>query len=283
MPRKGLTCLYAGDQSTLPRSCLALRTVVYIPFHNGRGAGALFAGLLLFAGTARAGLAEFAGSLTPGGELAVTSDYIYRGVSESDGHGAVQGDLHVATPGGTFLGAWASSRDNNLEPGANAVLELYLGHRFTLSNTWSATLSARSHSFLGANSYDPSDDYQEISAGVTYLDSWSVAVTSIPNAVRYWFDTRLSRAPAWVGDTSGQWLLGRQFFITAGAGYYRSQGTGSGIDRATGYAYGNVGLAWEHGPFRADIGYFVTQDAARRSFPYPVAEHKVAGTVSWRF
>src|SRR5476651_2147689 len=63
MPRKGLTCLYAGDQSTLPRSCLALRTVVYIPFHNGRGTGALFAGLLLLTGTARAGLAEFAGSL----------------------------------------------------------------------------------------------------------------------------------------------------------------------------------------------------------------------------
>ena len=181
-------------------------------------------------------VADFARSLTPGGELALTSDYIYRGVSQSDGHGAVQGDLHLATPGGTFVGAWASSRDPDLEPDANAVLELYLGHRFSLSSTWSATLSGRAHYYLNASSYDPTDDYQEIAASLTYLDRWSVSVTAIPNAVRYWFYTRLSRAPAWVADTSGQWLLGREFFVTAGVGYYRSQATGSGIERATGYA-----------------------------------------------
>ena len=257
--------------------------MVETPFHNGRGAPALLLGLSLLTATARAGIADFASGLTPGGELALTSDYVYRGVSESGGHGAVQGDLHVATPGGTFLGVWASSRDQDLEPDANAELEVYLGHRFTLSSTWNATLSARAHYFLGASTYTPSDDYQEIAASLTYLDSWSVSITSIPNAVRYWFNTRLSRAPAWVADTSGQWLLGRQFFVTAGAGYYRSQGTGPGMDRATGYAYGNAGLAWEHGPFRADVGYFLTQDAARRSFPYPTAAHKFAGTVSWRF
>jgi uncharacterized protein (TIGR02001 family) len=256
--------------------------VVDTPFHNGRGALALFAALLL-AGTARAGVGDFVAGLTPGGALALTSDYIYRGVSESDGKGAVQADLHVATLGGTFLGAWASSRNSDLEPGANADLELYLGHRFTLNSAWNVTLSGRAHYFLGASSYAPSDDYQEISASVTYLDRWSISITSIPSAVRYWFYTRLSRAPAWVADTSGQWLLGRQFFITAGAGYYRSQGSGSGTDRATGYGYGNAGVAWEHGPFRADFGYFLTQEAAKRSFPYPTAEHKFAGTVSWHF
>jgi uncharacterized protein (TIGR02001 family) len=257
--------------------------VVNTPFHNGHLARALFAALLLLSAAARAGVADFAGSLAPGGEIALTSDYIYRGVSQSDGNAALQGDLHVASPGGTFLGVWASSRDDELEPGANAVLELYLGHRFILSSSWSATLGARSHNFLGASSYQPSDDYQEVSAGATYLDSWSVSITCIPNAVRYWFYTRLSREPAWVADTSGQWSLGRQFFATGGAGYYRSQGPSAGIERATGYAYGNAGLAWEHGPFRADIGYFLTQNAAARSYPYPIAEHKFAGTVSWSF
>ena len=257
--------------------------MVETPFHNGRGVLALFLGLFLLAGTARAGVADFVASLTPGGEFAVTSDYIYRGVSESGGHGAVQGDLHVATVGGTFLGVWASSRDQDLAPGANAELAAYLGHRFALNSVWNAALSGRAHVFLSPSSYAPSDNYEEISASLTYLDSWSVSITSIPNAVRYWFYTRLSRAPAWVADTSGQWSLGRQFFVTAGAGYYRSQGTGPGMERATGYGYGNAGLAWEHGPFRADLGYFLTQDAARRSFPYPTAGHKFAGTVSWRF
>ena len=256
--------------------------MVDTPFHNRHGAWALLAALLL-GGTAQAGMGDFAASLTPGGALTLTSDYIYRGLSQSDGHGAVQADLHVGTQGGTFLGVWASSRDEDLEPGANAVLEAYLGHHFNLSTAWNATLAGRAHYYLSASSYAPSDDYQEIAASLTYLDRWTVSITCIPNAVRYWFYTRLSRAPAWVADTSGQWLLGRQFFITAGAGYYRSQGTGSGKERATGYAYGNAGLAWEHGPFRADLGYFLTQDAAQRSFPYPTAGHKFAGTVSWSF
>jgi uncharacterized protein (TIGR02001 family) len=239
------------------------------------------AAALLLAGGVRA--ADGLGSIVPGGEIAVTSDYIYRGVSQSDGHLALQADLHLATAGGTFLGAWASTRDSDLEPGAPAVLDMYLGHRFALSSTWSATLSARAHAYLGADAYEPSDDYQEISASLTYLDSWSVSITSIPNAVRWWFYTRLSRAPAWVFESSGQYLLGRELFLTGGAGYYRTQGPDSGIDRATGYAYGNAGLAWEHRQWRIEVGYFITQQAAERSYPYPIAEHRLAGTLSWRF
>ena len=251
-------------------------------FHN-RGPWALLAAFVLLGETARAGITDFVGGLSPGGSLAVTSNYIYRGVSESDGHGAVQGDVHLASRDGTFLGVWASSRDQDIEPGANAVLDVYLGHRFALSSNWGATLIGRTHSYLGASTYEPSDDYQQIIATLNYLDSWSISLTSIPNAVHWWFYNRLGRDPAWVADTSGQYLLGRGVFVTAGAGYYRTQGTGSGMERATGYAYGNAGLAWEHGAWRIDVGYFLTQEAAQRLYPYPVDQHKVAGTVSWQF
>ena len=78
-----------------------------------------------------------------------------------------------------------------------------------------------------------------------------------------------------MADTSGQYLLGEHFFLTAGAGYYYSTGTGGGIQRATGYAYGNLGAAYEHRAWRLDVGYFMTQNAAARSFPYPIAEPPV--------
>jgi uncharacterized protein (TIGR02001 family) len=238
---------------------------------------------LLGTAAARADVATPVAGLEFGGGLAVTSDYIYRGVSESDGQGAVQGDLHLSSTGGTFLGAWASSRDSNLDPYANSVLELYLGHRFELGTAWGATASARSHYFLNGSTYQPSDDYQEISAALTYLDRWSLSVTSIPNAVRYWFFRRLSRSPAWVADTSGQWALRPQLLLTAGAGYYYASGTGPGISRATGYAYGNVGAAYEWHAWRLDVGYFFAQNAARRIFPYPVASEHFAATLAWHF
>ena len=238
---------------------------------------------LLLAAAGPSGAAGWTEGLAVGGSLAVTSDYIYQGLSQSDGHGALQGDLHVSNANGSFLGAWASSRDSDLQPGAPVVLQLYLGHRFELSGAWSTTLSARSYYYIDASSYEPSADYVELSVRVGYLDRWSFSFTAVPNAVRYWNYIRLSRAPAYVADASCQWELVSDLFFTAGAGYYHSTGTGPGVERATGYAYGNVGLAYERRAWRLDVGYFLTQEAAERSFPYPVATQKFAATLTWRF
>ena len=84
-----------------------------------------------------------------GGNLVLTSNYIYRGVSSSDNAGAFQADLHVANTGGTFLGLWGSSRDSQLDPYADYEFVIYLGHRFDLGNAWSATLSGRAHYLTG--------------------------------------------------------------------------------------------------------------------------------------
>ena len=238
--------------------------------------------LLLPAVVAAPASAEGLGGLVFGGNLVATSDYIYRGVSSSNNDPALQADLHVASAGGTFLGVWGSTRDSDLEPHANYELDVYLGHRFDLSNAWSTTVSGRAHYLLGGNQ-EISDDYQELSVAVTYLDFWTLSVTAIPGAVRYWFYDRLSRAPAFVADTSVQWLLYRGIFLTAGAGYYRISGTGPGIYAANGYAYGNVGLAWEHRRWRVDVGYYRTGDKATVLVPYPSANDRFAGSVAWRF
>lgn len=225
---------------------------------------------------------EFDG-LSPGGSLALTSDYIYRGRSESDDHLAAQADLHLADRGGNFAGAWFSTRDRNLSPYARYDVELYLGHRFDLNGSWSATLSGRSHYYLDATGEEPSADYQEISAALNYLDRWSVVLTAIPSAVRYWYDLRLTRSPAYVAETSAQWLLRPGWFLTAGAGYYYVSGTGAGINSAGGYAYGNLGLAFEYHRWRLDVGYFITQPHAAELFPYPIANQHFAGTLAWQF
>ena len=220
--------------------------------------------------------------LSLGGNLVLTSDYIYRGVSSSNNDAALQADLHVASSGGTFLGVWGSTRDNKFEPYANYDIEIYLGHRFDVSNAWSVSVEARGHYPVGGPQ-DSSDDYQQISAAVTYLDFRTLSVTAIPNAVRYWFYERLSRAPAFAVDTSIQWLVYRGVFLTGGAGYYHAGGTGPGIEAAMGYAYGNVGVAYERRRWRLDIGYYLTQEKAQVMFPYPSANDRFAASVAWRF
>jgi hypothetical protein len=226
-----------------------------------------------------------------GGNLVLTSDYIYRGVSQSDGHGAVQADLHASSRGGTFAGIWASSRDDNLEPNTPAELQLYLGQRFSLGNAWSATLSGRATYFVGATP-DHSVDYQEVSAALTWLDRCTFSLTAIPNAVRYYFSQydgyyHVYRSEALVADGSGQWLLaegvlGGGLFFTAAAGYYYTRRPDHHPPPAIGYLYGNAGLALERGPWRIDVGYYASQSRAAQVFPYPVA-NRFAATVSWQF
>jgi uncharacterized protein (TIGR02001 family) len=227
-----------------------------------------------------------------GGNVALTSDYIYRGVSESDGHAALQADLHATTSGGTFAGVWASTRDRNLEPGAAGELQLYVGQRLALGADWSATLMARADHLLGG-SQQAADDYQEIAVAFSWLVLWTLSLTAIPSAARYGaayqpddyatYYQRLGRSAAFAADSSAQWLITGALYVTAGAGYYYASGRGDGPMNAVGYAYGNVGLAYDWHRWRLDVGYFVAQAAATELFPYPLANRRFAGTLSWQF
>jgi hypothetical protein len=230
------------------------------------------------------------GGATLGGNLAVTSDYIYRGVSESDGHGALQADVHAATDAGTFAGVWASTRDRNLVPRTAGELQLYFGQRFALGSAWSATLAARADAFVG-NASSGTDDYQELGLTLAWLDRWTLSLSAIPNAVRYLtYDTpygyseyhRLGRGPAYVVDSAAQWLLVRGLFATGGVGFYYASSLGAGPLTTTSYAYGNAGLAYQLQRWRIDLGYFTAQRRAARLFPYPVA-NRLAATLSWQF
>ncbi len=233
-----------------------------------------------------------------GGSLALTSDYIYRGVSQSDGHGALQADLHASSAGGTFAGVWASTRDSDLEPGTNGEMQVYLGQRFSFGGAWSATVSGRADYFVGGAAHH-SDDYQEISAALTWLDSYTLSVTAIPNAVRYTSVTyqyggysqeyyEVYRSPAFVADAAGQWLLregllgGGGLYLTAAVGYYYASRSDHHAPPAVDYVFGNAGFALEWRRWRIDVSYFAAQSQAAELFPYPIAK-RIAGTVSWQF
>jgi uncharacterized protein (TIGR02001 family) len=218
-------------------------------------------------------------AVTIDGDISYTSDYVFRGISQSGGRSAGQIDLRASTLDGTFLGVFASTLGHTWQRrwgnfGWDYELEAYLGHRFDLSPAWSATLTGVSYWYLQGN-VRMSDDYQEISVAVSYLDLWTVTAAVIPNAVRFAWDDRLGRYPAYVADTSVQLPLIGRLFLTAGAGYYTSD--------ETGYAFGNAGLGFQFKSLRVEGGYYVAQDRAQGLFPYGRAGSRFAGTVSWHF
>jgi uncharacterized protein (TIGR02001 family) len=221
---------------------------------------------------------QLARALAVDGDITYTSDYIFRGVSETGGHGAAQLDVHATTSDGTFAGAFASSLGRVNYHYYNSEVETYIGHRFDLSSAWSTTVTAVNYDYLGGTVRHP-NDYQELSLAASYLDRLTVSFSASPNTVRYDVPYRLERYPAYSADAATQLpLIGRLLF-TAGIGYY-SVGNGS---ETLGYAYGNGGFAFEYKRLRIDAGYYVVQERAQPQFPYGRARDRIAGTISWHF
>ncbi|MBD3730588.1 MAG: hypothetical protein IE933_12880 [Sphingomonadales bacterium] len=72
--------------------------------------------------------ASYAGEESPisiSGNVALTTDYRFRGVSLSGGDPAIQGGLDVALPAGFYVGTWSSSIDGGVY--GSQELDLYAG------------------------------------------------------------------------------------------------------------------------------------------------------------
>lgn len=81
----------------------------------------LLSGLLylLSAGT------SLAGSLH--GDAAVSSDYVWRGLSQTSGGPAVSGGLEYVTSGSWYMGTWVSNTTNGSNGVNSAEVDYYIG------------------------------------------------------------------------------------------------------------------------------------------------------------
>ena len=217
-------------------------------------------------------------AVTVNGDATYTTDYIFRGISQTDGHGAGQLDVHLATLDGTFAGVFGSTLGRVRDRYWSYELEEYVGHRFDLSPSWSTSLSVVNYSYFGGN-VPISNDYQELTLSASYLDRWTLSVSSSPNVLHFNREYRLGRYPGYVAEASTQLPIVGRLFFTAGIGYYQ---IGSGMD-GLGYLYGNGGVAFEYKSLRIEGGYYAVQEHAQPQYPWGWARNRVAGTLSWHF
>lgn len=80
----------------------------------------------LFAATATPALAQNESGISVSANVALTSDYRFRGVSLSDGDIAVQGGIDVTHDSGLYIGTWASSIEDSATFG-HTELNVYGG------------------------------------------------------------------------------------------------------------------------------------------------------------
>ena len=216
-------------------------------------------------------------SATPGGSIGATSDYVLRGISQSNGAAALQGELHWS-----FLPGWSS--------GFLASQVQHLPHQTTLELgeylQWHDALSADLDLGVAATNYhyphDPrpiSYSYDELSLSLAWRDQIYLALSWTPKLNLYSLTDGLARdRQVYTFEASVHRNLRPRLDLTAGIGFYDP----AGLEYAA-YGYGNLALAWHYDHWRADLAWIWVQNASHRQYSAGPAGGPLAATLAWSF
>lgn len=131
------------------------------------GIVALAGCLLTVSGGAMAGTKV--GEVDLSGNVALVSDYVWRGISQTDEDPAVQGGFDAAHDLGFYAGVWGSNVDFNDGDEASVEIDLYGGFGKTFDNKVSIDVGVIRYAYPSANDaleYDFTEFY--LGAGYTF-------------------------------------------------------------------------------------------------------------------
>jgi uncharacterized protein (TIGR02001 family) len=110
--------------------------------------------LTLTAASAMAQSAAPAPALTTSGNLAFTSDYVFRGITQNGGKTAIQGGFDVAHTAGLSAGVWAS----NVSYGtATLEVDVYAAYGFSLTKDITASVGYIGYIYEGNSALNTSE------------------------------------------------------------------------------------------------------------------------------
>jgi uncharacterized protein (TIGR02001 family) len=212
-----------------------------------------------------------------GGSVAVTTDYIYRGISQSGEQPAGQAGLQFQSASGWNAGIWGSSVDFGSNGGGSAYeVDLHAGYAWSLNPSWSAQANMVHYAYLRDD--DSRYDYDELSASISFQQRVTASVAWSWNTSR-----RSLRGAAWERQALAYELallqpLHPHWSLSAGVGYYDLQDL---FD--TGYWFWSTGITFNWQGMQVDLLHIDTDSTARRLFGPDKTRGRWTAALSWRF
>ncbi len=235
-----------------------------------------------FAQDAEAPAAEEEASSPFSLSLAATTDYVFRGVSQTDGGPAFQAGVTYSSPFGLYAGVWGS----NVDFGTGGYeTDYFVGWNKDLSDSWNLDLGATRYTYSGDGGL--SGDFNEFIGKIT----WSGPVT-ITGLVAYAPDygDLTPKAKESYASLAASYDIGETgFSIGASVGYTSIDYGDETIEGerfdygVTDYFDGAVTVSKGFGPATATLGYYDTfnSDADElKDLPGDYYEDRVALTIS---
>lgn len=212
-----------------------------------------------------------------GGTLALTSDYVVRGISRSNQDPALQLDLHYASTLGIVAGVFASNAQ--VDPHANRDVEIsgFVGFAWLDSDRWAGRVLASYYAYPW-NQDGTHYNYAELDANFAYRGWLQVNFIYSPDAPRFIAWRGLIATTEAAAEINAQHTVIGKLSLTAGVGYSHLGG-----DDPAGYVYWSAGAAYDLGPVSLAVSYIDTTAGAKALFYNEAASGRWIGTALWRF
>tara|TARA_B110000483_G_scaffold86574_1_gene106925 strand:- start:1472 stop:2188 length:717 start_codon:yes stop_codon:yes gene_type:complete len=170
--------------------------------------------------------------------VALTSDYKFRGISQSDESPAIQGGLDYAHDSGFYVGTWASSVDfdtNGAGYDGSLELDVYAGFGNTIGDSdFGYDVGVMYYAYPGDDGAE--GDYFEVYGGLSWKDlSLSVAYSDdyYAETGKFYYvagDYSFSFAETWTLDLhAGYNSFDEEGFLSDGADQYWDYSVGVGV------------------------------------------------------
>ena len=237
----------------------------------------LLAGGIVLSAVFVYGMPDCAAADLWGGSLALTSDYVVRGVSRSNDQAALQLDVHYLNSSGFVAGLFASN--SRIDPGEPSDVEVdgFLGFAWAAGSDWRGR-ALLSHYAYPWNHVGSGYDYDELDVDVTYQDWLKFGLVYSPDAPRFWPRRGLIGVTSEAAEIGVQRSVWRKLSANVGVGYSRFEGR-----YAADYTYWSAGAAWDIAAVSLAISYVDTTAGAKALFYNAAAGGLWTGTVIWRF
>lgn len=211
------------------------------------------------------------------GSLAVTSDYIQQGISQTQGEPALQGGLRAQLDERWTVGTWASAIDRYHGKGASTEIDVYAARAWRLSPEWITSVTATHYFYPDDVSY-VDYDYDELTASLGYRSTVFATVAWSPNYGDSSYYGRADDRTTLAYELSANQPILAGWSGNIGVGY---RDLSELFDEA--YWYGHAGLMHSTERFTVHLTYTYVDRTARELFGHDRAAIAWLGTVIWRF
>jgi uncharacterized protein (TIGR02001 family) len=192
--------------------------------------------------------------------IGATTDYVFRGISQTYDHGALQLGANYQNSEGWFAGVWGSNVDPYPRAQSALELDLYTGFRQALADDFNASVTYTHYMYLD----DPRPshyDYDEFKLSASYLDRLVASISYQPNFTAYTQLGFAERRTSLCYELAGRWPLTMGFALEAGGGYYD-------LHSLFGVSYwaGSAGLHYVYRRVDLDLVRFFADSTASRLY-----------------